>query len=89
MPQLRNEANRHQSLKWIGAIVGWPLPEARDLLRELTEHATRREFVHAHRWRQNDLVIKSTVRDLRRTTTLDDGPKVEQGGDSLACPGCA
>jgi alpha-ketoglutarate-dependent 2,4-dichlorophenoxyacetate dioxygenase len=78
-----------------GAIVGWSLPEARDLLRELTEHATRREFVHAHRWRQDDLVIwdnrqtmhrvrrfddTRTVRDVRRTTTLDDGPTVEQGG---------
>jgi alpha-ketoglutarate-dependent 2,4-dichlorophenoxyacetate dioxygenase len=26
-------------------IVDWPLPEGRLLLRELTEHATRREFV--------------------------------------------
>ena len=28
-----------------GAIVGWPLPEARLLLRDLIEHATQREFV--------------------------------------------
>ncbi len=35
-----------------GGIIGWPMPEARALLRDLTEHATQREFVHAHKWRQ-------------------------------------
>src|SRR5229473_354911 len=35
-----------------GAIVGWAIPEARAFLRELTEHATQREFVHSHAWRQ-------------------------------------
>jgi alpha-ketoglutarate-dependent 2,4-dichlorophenoxyacetate dioxygenase len=28
-----------------GRILGWPAPEAQILLRELTEHATQREFV--------------------------------------------
>ena len=40
-----------------GAIVGWPVPEGRDFLRDLTEHATQREFVYIHRWRQYDLVM--------------------------------
>ena len=40
-----------------GTIVGWPVPEARAFLRDLTEHATQRQFVHAHRWRQHDLVM--------------------------------
>ena len=40
-----------------GAIVGWPVPEARAFLRDLTEHATQREFVHRHAWRLGDLVI--------------------------------
>ena len=35
-----------------GAIVGWPMPEARALLRDLTEHATQPRFVHVHQWRQ-------------------------------------
>lgn len=75
-----------------GAIVGWPLPEARLLLRELTEHATQREFVYSHKWRVNDLVIwdnRQTMhrgrafpvgepRDVRRTTLKGDGPTVEQ-----------
>jgi alpha-ketoglutarate-dependent 2,4-dichlorophenoxyacetate dioxygenase len=75
-----------------GAILGWSIPEARAFLRELTEHATQREFVHAHVWRQYDLVIwdnrrtmhracrfdRNEVRDMRRTTLAGDGPTVEQ-----------
>lgn len=77
----------------IGTIVGWPMPEARDLIRELTEHAVQRQFVYAHRWQVNDLVIwdnRQTMhrvrrfadttekRDVRRTTIAGDGPTVEQ-----------
>jgi alpha-ketoglutarate-dependent 2,4-dichlorophenoxyacetate dioxygenase len=65
-----------------GAIVGWPVPEARAFLRDLNEHATQRRFIYAHVWRRNDLVMwdnrttmhrgtrfdESQVRDLRRTT---------------------
>ncbi len=40
-----------------GAILGWPVPEARAFLRDLTEHATQRQFVYAHVWRQWDLVM--------------------------------
>src|SRR5207302_745998 len=32
----------------IGSIHGWPRPEAMALIRELTEHATQREFVYRH-----------------------------------------
>ncbi len=75
-----------------GAIVGWPLPEARALLRELTEHATQRERVYAHVWRQHDLVMwdnrvtmhrgkrypADQVRDMRRTTTTDTTSTLQQ-----------
>jgi alpha-ketoglutarate-dependent 2,4-dichlorophenoxyacetate dioxygenase len=75
-----------------GAIVSWPVPEARALLRDLTEHATQRDFVHAHRWRQFDLVIwdnrvvmhrgrrydATAARDLHRTTIADVAPTLEQ-----------
>ena len=76
-----------------GRIVGWPVPEAMLLLRELTEHATQREFVYAHQWRVGDLVMwdNRTVmhrarryedekyrRDLRRTTLTDGVPTIEQ-----------
>ncbi|HTB37388.1 MAG TPA: TauD/TfdA family dioxygenase [Reyranella sp.] len=75
-----------------GAIVGWTIPEARSFLRDLTEHATQREFVYAHRWRQYDLVMwdnratmhrarrfdRNEVRDMRRTTLGGDTPTVAQ-----------
>jgi alpha-ketoglutarate-dependent 2,4-dichlorophenoxyacetate dioxygenase len=73
-----------------GGIVGWPVPEARAFLRDLVEHATQRQFVYAHRWRVNDLVMwdnRATMhrarpfpahepRDMRRTTLVGDGPSV-------------
>ena len=75
-----------------GGIVGWPVPEARAFLRDLVEHATQRQFVYAHRWRVNDLVMwdnRATMhrarpfpahepRDMRRTTLVGDGPTVAQ-----------
>jgi alpha-ketoglutarate-dependent 2,4-dichlorophenoxyacetate dioxygenase len=77
-----------------GAIVGMPMPEARILLRDLTEHATQPRFVHVHRWTQWDLVIwdnrqvmhrvrrydERQPRDMRRTTLAGDAPTVEQVG---------
>jgi alpha-ketoglutarate-dependent 2,4-dichlorophenoxyacetate dioxygenase len=76
----------------IGAIAGWPIPEARDLIRDLTEHATQREFVYVHQWRQHDLVMwdnrqtmhrvrrfdETQPRDMRRTTVAGDAPTVVQ-----------
>ena len=77
----------------IGGIVGWPVPEARMLIRDLTEHAVQRRFVYAHAWRQWDLVIwdnrttmprarryndLSDVRDMRRTTIRGEGMTAPQ-----------
>ncbi|MGZ0186604.1 MAG: TauD/TfdA dioxygenase family protein, partial [Alphaproteobacteria bacterium] len=75
-----------------GEIENTPLPEAMLLLKDLTEHATQRQFVYAHAWRTNDLVIwdnrrlmhrarpfpEDQPRDMRRTTLIGDGPTVEQ-----------
>jgi alpha-ketoglutarate-dependent 2,4-dichlorophenoxyacetate dioxygenase len=75
----------------IGAIVGWQVPEARDFIRDLAEHATRREYVYAHKWRQHDLVMwdnrqtmhrvrrfdETEPRDMRRTTVAGDRPTVD------------
>ena len=67
-------------------ILDWPLPDGRLLLNDLVEHATQREYVYAHEWRNGDLVIwdnRATMhrarpyddtherRDMRRVTTLD------------------
>ena len=75
-----------------GTIVGWPVPEARDFLRDLNEHATQRELVYIHRWRLHDLVIwdnrqtmhrvrrfdESQPRDMRRTTVAGEAMTAEQ-----------
>ena len=71
-----------------GAIEGWPVPEARAFLRDLTEHATQRRFVYAHVWQPWDLVMwdnrvtmhrarryaPNEVRDMRRTTLSNEVP---------------
>ena len=72
-------------------IEGWEIPEGMMLLRELTEHATQREFVYSHQWRAGDLVMwdnRATMhratryddltheRDMRRTTVTDGVPTI-------------
>ncbi len=75
-----------------GAILGWPMPEARAFLRDLTEHATQRQFIYAHVWRQWDLVMwdnrvtmhrarpfdNAEVRDMHRTTVACEMSTMEQ-----------
>jgi alpha-ketoglutarate-dependent 2,4-dichlorophenoxyacetate dioxygenase len=75
-----------------GAIVGMTMPEARILLRDLTEHATQPKFVYVHRWRRWDLVMwdnrqvmhrgrrydQRHPRDMRRTTVAGDAPTTAQ-----------
>ena len=75
-----------------GAILGMSVPEARVLLRDLTEHATQPEFVHVHKWTVHDLVIwdnrqtmhrvrrydQSQPRDMRRATVAGTQPTVAQ-----------
>jgi alpha-ketoglutarate-dependent 2,4-dichlorophenoxyacetate dioxygenase len=75
-----------------GAILGMPTPEARILLRDLTEHATQPRFVYVHKWKLYDLVMwdnrqtmhrgrrydESQPRDVRRTTVAGDAPTVAQ-----------
>jgi alpha-ketoglutarate-dependent 2,4-dichlorophenoxyacetate dioxygenase len=75
-----------------GRIVGMPQVEALMLLRDLTEHATQREFVYRHQWRVGDLVMwdnQCTMhrarpyedqiypRDLRRTTLTCGAPAMQ------------
>lgn len=77
----------------IGSIVGWPVPEARAFLRDLTEHATQPQFTHSHQWKPWDLVIwdnRTTmhrarryndlkdIRDMRRSTVRGDGMTAPQ-----------
>jgi alpha-ketoglutarate-dependent 2,4-dichlorophenoxyacetate dioxygenase len=76
----------------IGGIVGWPVPEARAFIRDLTEHATQPQFLYKHVWKQYDMVMwdnrstmhrvtrfdETQVRDMRRTTVAGDCVTVEQ-----------
>ena len=75
-----------------GAIIGMPTPEARILLKDLTEHATQPKFVYVHHWRVGDLVMwdnrqmmhrvrrydEGQPRDMRRTTVAGDAPTAAQ-----------
>ena len=75
-----------------GGIEGWPVPEARAFLRDLTEHATQRRFVYAHQWKPADFVMwdnrvtmhrarrydATQVRDMRRTTLSNEVSSLEQ-----------
>lgn len=89
-PLVRTHPGSKRKTLYLGShashIVGWPMPDGRLLLRDLAEHATRRRYVHAHKWRVGDLVIwdnrctlhrgrpyddASHKRDLRRITTQD------------------
>jgi len=76
----------------IGTIIGWPVPEARALIRDLTEHATQPQFVYAHKWQPFDLVMwdnrctmhrvrrydNAQPRDMRRTTVAGTEMTTEQ-----------
>ena len=76
----------------IGTIIGWPVPEARAFIRDLTEQATAPRFVYKHVWRPFDLVMwdnrctmhrarrydAGKVRDMRRTTVAGDAPTASQ-----------
>ena len=76
----------------IGTIIGWPVPEARMLIRDLTEHATQPQFVYRHVWKQFDMLMwdnrstmhrvtrfdETQIRDVRRTTIAGDSVTAEQ-----------
>lgn len=82
-----------------GSIGGMADDDARQLIDELTAHATQRQFVYSHRWRVKDLVIwddrctmhrgmefddQRYARDMRRATVSDVAPTCEQMGLAVA-----
>ncbi|MCW5752851.1 MAG: TauD/TfdA family dioxygenase [Alphaproteobacteria bacterium] len=82
-----------------GRILGLPDAEGRSLIDQLIAHATEPRFVHAHRWRVNDLVIwdnRCTMhrgrefddlrfrRDMQRATVSDIAGSCEQEGIAVA-----
>src|SRR4029077_16966745 len=93
---VRTHPGSHRKTLYLAAhashIKGMAVPDGRLLLMDLMEHATQRPFVHAHKWREGDLVIwdnrctmhrarpfdTTQVRDLRRVTTRDVASTLEQ-----------
>jgi len=53
-------------------VVGMPLEEGRALLRELSEFATRPQFVYRHKWRVGDLLVWDNQQTMHRGTPFDD-----------------
>jgi alpha-ketoglutarate-dependent 2,4-dichlorophenoxyacetate dioxygenase len=93
---VRRHPGSHRKTLYVAShashIVGLPVADGRLLLMDLIEHATQRQFVHSHTWKQGDLVIwdnrctmhrarpfdTTKVRDLRRVTTRDVASTLEQ-----------
>jgi alpha-ketoglutarate-dependent 2,4-dichlorophenoxyacetate dioxygenase len=82
-------------------IVGMPTGEARRLIRDLLERATRPELVYTHRWRAGDLVMwdnRCTLhrgrpwdesryrRVMHRTTVAGEGPTAPGPLDATVHP---
>lgn len=80
-------------------IIGMPVGQGRQLLRELVVKASQPEFVYAHRWQQHDFVIwdnrcvlhrgtpyESAMcrRIMHRTTVAGVGPTVDEAGGAHA-----
>jgi len=68
-----------------GAILGWPVPEARAFLRDLNEHATQRQFVYSHAWRQWDLVIWDNRTTMHRARPFDAKQVRDMHRTTVAC----
>lgn len=56
----------------IGRIHGLTDEETEALLKELITHATQRQFVYAHRWRADDLVMWDNRCTMHRGMEFDD-----------------
>ena len=82
-------------------IVGMLTAEARALLRELREAATRPEIVYTHRWQVGDLVMwdnrcmlhrgrpwdeSKYRRVMHRTTVAGEGPTASDAGPAMVSP---
>jgi alpha-ketoglutarate-dependent 2,4-dichlorophenoxyacetate dioxygenase len=93
---VRRHPGSHRKTLYVAShashVIGMPIADGRLLLMDLIEHATQRQFVHSHTWKQGDLVIwdnrctmhrarpfdTTKVRDLRRVTTRDVASTLEQ-----------
>jgi alpha-ketoglutarate-dependent 2,4-dichlorophenoxyacetate dioxygenase len=56
----------------IGRVLGLPQEESDALVDDLIAHASQRQFVHTHRWRQFDLVMWDDRCTMHRGLAYDD-----------------
>ncbi len=56
----------------VGRIDGMGDEEASQFMKDLTAHATQRQFVYTHRWRVGDLVMWDNRCTMHRGTEFDD-----------------
>jgi alpha-ketoglutarate-dependent 2,4-dichlorophenoxyacetate dioxygenase len=56
----------------MGRIEGLLVPEGMELIRDLIEHATQREFVYRHHWKAGDLIIWDNRCTMHRGRPFDD-----------------
>ncbi len=53
-------------------VMGWPVADSLLFVMELMEHATQRQFVYSHEWRDGDFVIWDNLATMHRATAFDD-----------------
>ena len=53
-------------------IIDWPVADGLLFVMELMEHATQRQFVYSHEWRDGDFVIWDNLATMHRATPFDD-----------------
>ncbi len=53
-------------------IIDWPVADGLLFVMELMEHATQRQFVYRHEWRDGDFVIWDNLATMHRATAFDD-----------------
>ena len=81
-PLVRTHPETGQKALYLGNhashILDMPKAQGAALLEELLEHATRRQFVHTHRWRKGDLVMWDNRCLLHRAVANYDMGKVRR-----------
>lgn len=93
-PLVRTHAASGRKILWVSTaireILGLSLPEGRQLVQDLLEHATQPQFVYTHKWVPGDVVMwdnRSVLhrgkrfdmterREMRRVATVDDIPSL-------------
>ena len=98
-PLVRTHAGSGRKVLWVSnsirEIIGLSLPEGRQFVQDLLEHATQPQFVYTHTWRPGDVAMwdnravlhrgrrfdMTERREMRRVATVDDIPALPVSED--------